>query len=331
LVPELTWRIGKVSDRAALRLLRLADEGTVDIGHFQMFAYGDIARDLSEDVFRKWTEFLLSHPNVRATYIALALYSRYYLGKESRHSLPEELTLRVLTNPSLFEKSEVVRQDQMASYHWELLGKAFVRLYPTRSLELADTMLEHFGETGTILEGFHSTTQSVLVEITCQYPEEIWARITEYLAPPRGRQAFTIQQWLRGEDHFGEEREGALSLIPMDAVWQWVDGDVENRAWYLANLVPKVIFRREDRACWAREVLVRYGERKDVRRNLAANFSTEGWTGSESLHLQNKRQRLLDFREGEGNENVRLWIDEYASELARRIERAKVVEEREDF
>jgi hypothetical protein len=330
-IPELTWRLGNVSDRAAHRILELAVEGAVDIGCFQMFAYGGILRDLSEDSFRKWIEFLLSHPKAQATYIALALYCRYYLGKESRHGLPEELTLRVLTSPSLFQESEVVRHDQMASYHWELLGKGFVRLYPARSLELAEVMLEHFGETGTILEGYRSSTQSVLVEITRQYPEEVWTRITEYLEPPESLQAFSLQDWLRGEDHFGEESAGALSLIPVGAVWHWVDEDIENRAQHLAKLVPKVLFRQDGKVCWAREVLIRYGEREDVRRNLAGNFSAESWWGPESLHLQNKRQLLLDFREEEEIENVKLWIDEYVSWIERRIERARIVEEREDY
>jgi hypothetical protein len=106
---------------------------------------------------------------------------------------------------------------------------------------------------------------------------------------------------------------------------------VESRAWYIASFVPKVLYREKGRVCWAREVIIRYGEREDVRRNLIANFSTEGWSGSESLHLQNKRQQLLDFREGEDNENVKRWIDKYVSELAQRIDQAKIIEEREDF
>ncbi len=330
-VPELTWRTGKVSDRAALRVLRLADEGIADIGHFRMFVYGGATSGLSGEAFREWIEFLLSHPDAYAAYIALDLYSHYYLAKDARHSLPEELTLRLLTSPSLLQESEAARHDQMASYHWTLIGKAFVRLYPARSLELADTMLEHFGEGGAILGGFRSKTHSVLAEILQQHPEETWVRITEYLGPPIDLRAHLIKDWLRGEDFWGREEEGALSLIRPEAVWRWVDEDVDDRAWYLASFVPKLLFREEGKVCWAREVLIRYGEREDVRRNLIANFSTEGWWGPESLHFQNKRRRLLGFREKEENENVRQWIDEYVSQLERRIEQARIMEEREDF
>ena len=95
--------------------------------------------------------------------------------------------------------------------------------------------------------------------------------------------------------------------------------------------IPKMLFREKNRVCWAMEVLIRYGEREDVRRNLRANFSSEGWIGSESLHYQNKKQWLLEFAEGEEDKNIRLWIDEYVDGLDRRIEQAKIDEERWDF
>lgn len=332
-VPELTWRSGRISDKAALRFLKLVEEGAVDVGHFQMFVYGGFLRELSEGVFRKWTEFLLNYPDAFGGYIALGLFSQYYLGKDPKHRLPEELTLRLLTHPSLLQESKVGRRDQMASYRWELTGTAFIRLYPMRSLELAVTMLEGFGAHGTVFEGVYPRPFSVLNEITQKYPEEIWAHITRYLGPPIHKQAYAITQWLRGEGLWDreQEREGALSLIPAEVVWQWVDVDVENRAWYLASFVPKKLCRKEGKVCWAREVLVHYGEREDVRRNLIANFSTEGWTGPESLHLQNKKQKLLDFRENEENGKVIRWIEEYVSMLERRIEQARIAEEREDL
>jgi hypothetical protein len=330
-VPELTWRLGTVSDRAALRILMLAEEGEVDVGVFQMLVYGGLTQGLSEDVFRKWIGFLLEHPDAYASHTALALYSHYYLRSEPRRMPPEELTFRVLANPALLEESEAARHDQMASYYWTEMGRAFVRLYPERSLELADILLEHFGERGTILGGFRSKTHSVLADILRQGPEETWMRISDRLGPPIDERAYLLKDWLRGEDSWGREEEGTLSMVPPEAVRRWVDEDVDRRAWYLASFVPKLLFREEGRICWAREVLVRYGTREDVRNSLAANFSTEGWTGPESLHHQTKKQRLLDFVAEEQNENVRQWVNEYVSEMDRRIESARIREEREDF
>jgi hypothetical protein len=106
---------------------------------------------------------------------------------------------------------------------------------------------------------------------------------------------------------------------------------VPELTWYIASFVPKTLFREEGKICLAREVLVRYGARKDVRSNLMNNFSSEGWTGPASLHYQQKKQQLLDFKKEEDNENVKRWIDEYVSILNQEIEQAKIEEERRGF
>ncbi|GAH48373.1 unnamed protein product, partial [marine sediment metagenome] len=136
--------------------------------------------------------------------------------------------------------------------------------------------------------------------------------------------------WLRGGDLF-EEEEGQLRFFSTDMVWEWVDQDIEKRAWYLATFVPKVLFKQEGKICWARELLIRYGTLKDVRDNLVANFSSEGWTGPASLHFQQKKESLLAFRKEEDNKNVIKWIDDYVEGLNRQIEYEKINEERRGY
>jgi hypothetical protein len=108
-----------------------------------------------------------------------------------------------------------------------------------------------------------------------------------------------------------------------------VDADRETRTSYLASFVPKQLFRDVGRPCLAREVLVRYGADPAVRHALRANFSIEGRSWSASAHYQAKRQWLLDFKKKELDANVKLWIDEYVEDLGRRIDHARVREERE--
>jgi hypothetical protein len=136
-----------------------------------------------------------------------------------------------------------------------------------------------------------------------------------------------MSEWLKGGDFF-EEKKGMLPFIPVEKIWEWADEDVEERVWYLATFVPKTLFREEGKTCMARELLIRYGALEDVRRNLRANFSTEGWSGPASLHYQEKKNWLLGFKNDEDNENVKRWIDEYVSVLNREIEQARVEEER---
>jgi hypothetical protein len=325
-LPELTWRSG-MTDRAALRLLDLAQKDIISFEHFSMFGVGGVLKNISEEVYQRLCTFLLEQEKYTAINIALGLHFFYYIHKSPKSPLPRELTLRLLTHKSLFQKPETGRRGQMDDYHWTELGRAFVQAYPEKALELADIILEHFNEDGTILEGFFSPTRSVLDEITKKCPAEVWQKIKKYLGPPIDTRAFSIREWLKGGDLF-DLKESALPFIPLEKIWEWVDEDVEERASYLASFVPKTLFREEGKTCLAREVLIRYGVRDDVRSSLRANFSTEGWSGPASLHYQEKKDWLLAFKKDEDNENVKRWIDEYVSVLSREVEQARVEEER---
>jgi len=326
---ELTWRSGPLTDRAAERLFSLVQSGMVGFEHFRIFAYGSATRNLSEDIFRRWVELLIQKNNKTATSIALDLCQFFYCRKESRYELPEDLGLKLLTHPALFTKSDKERES-MRDFNWSEIGKWFVRKYPARSLELAKVMLKHFGEDGTIIDDHYGSPIEVLNAIAERYPEQVWDEITKYLGPPINSRAFHIKHWLRG-DEFSRKKGGVLQLVPVRKLWEWVDEEIPKRAWYLARMVPKVLFREEGRICLAREVLARYGDRDDVKKEMMANFSTEGWTGPESSHLYGKREYLLQFRDGETNRSVRRWIDEYVAILDKDIERARIREERGAF
>lgn len=111
-------------------------------------------------------------------------------------------------------------------------------------------------------------------------------------------------------------------------IWNWIDNNPEERASYAASFIPNRLFREDDKVCLAREILVRYGNQEKVRNSLAANFSTDGWSGAASIFYQQKRKTLLDFKKGEDNTNVRDWIDSYVDMLEKYIESAEINEER---
>src|SRR5205085_6255141 len=94
-LPELTWRTG-ISDRSALRLLNLAEQGLIDTGSFRLFSAGRVTQTISEDIFIGWLRFLLESSHPYANSIALDMYYTYYVDAESKHVLPEQLTLSLL-------------------------------------------------------------------------------------------------------------------------------------------------------------------------------------------------------------------------------------------
>jgi hypothetical protein len=327
-VPELTWRSG-MTDQAALRILKLAQAGQMEVGQFGMFCLGSVIKELSERVFREWAEFLVEQPDAGSVRILVNLMHFYYLDSKTGRKLPPDLALQALGHAALFQKGGQFHT--MDQYHWAAVGSAFAAHYPKESLTLAKTIVEHFGEEGTIVGRFHSNAHKVLIEITRQNPREVWRLVSERLGPPIDSRAFHLKSWLRGDKYSPAGENGVLPLIPLEVVWNWVDANRERRAWYLASFVPKQLFRSSEKPCLAREVLIRYGADSSIRNNLIANFSTEGWSGPASLHYRKKKQQLLDFKKEETDANVKLWIDEYADDLQRQIEHAKIHEEREAF
>ena len=316
-IPELTWRSG-ISDQAALRILNLAKKGKIEPSHFRLFAWGGVIQNLSENVFKKWVQWLVVNSKDDAIDVVLDLYYFFYFGDDPKYKMPERLTLTLLTHPTLLKISEFKRNEQMSIHHWTEIGKAFIRIYPERSTEISLFMLEHFGEDNTIFQGFFSPVKAVVYQVLEKFPGEVWEQASKHLGPPIDSRAFHIKEWLR---------EGALNKVPLRKIWDWVDSDINDRAWYLATFVPKIL----NKDSLARKLLIRYGVREDVRNNLLANFETEAWTGQASLHFKRNKQILLDFKKGEDNEKVKRWIDEYISTLDSQIRRAEIEEERRDI
>ncbi len=233
-IPEITWRSGDVR-YSRFTHIEISAEWCYKSHHFRMFCYGGVIRELSEELFQNWINFLLESPDSDAIFVALDLYSFYYAWKDSRYPLPEDLTFKLLTHESLLHQAKEDRRHQMDEYHWTEIGKRFVQNFPHKSLDLAGIIIKHFGEDGTIFESYFSQTQTVLNEIMRQYPSEVWEKITEYLGPPIDTRAFRLKSWLRGGEHY-PEKGGTITYVPLENLWEWVEEDIEKRALYLASL-----------------------------------------------------------------------------------------------
>lgn len=330
-VPQITAGSG-LSDRAAERILSVAQLGQMSVSGFVPFGFGGLITALSPVVFEKWLHYLIDQTEKDAAQIGLQLSFYYYIYGDEPREIPEQLIAALLSHQSLFERSGAPLSRPMVDHYWQSLALRLAAKDQMQGVTLARKVLEHLGEDGTIAAGYHSPVQAFLTQMLRERPAEMWALIAERLGPPIDARAMHIRQWLHGELSFRAEQPtvGALELIPPTLVWDWVDANVERRAWYLASFVPNRLFREDGRICWAREVLIRYGDREDVRRNLSANFSTEGWWGSETEHLWQRIHGLMEHRGIETEPRVVRWIDEYVDHLRLEMERARVREEREE-
>ncbi len=329
IVPSLTHYSG-LTDQAGLRILNMAKNDIINIYDFELFKYQNAITSLSENIFEAWIEFLLDITDRSAVHIALKLFHSYYIFRKPESTLPNELTFRLLSHPELFKESDNYQYDTMTDFYWTETAKGFLNLYPKKALELVQCMLVPFGSDRTIFDSF-SQSCSFLTETTKKYPAEVWEYVSEYLdSRDNFSRTISLANWLREADLSETEKEkGALTLIPREKIWEWVDQDVENRAWYLASeFVPKTLLIEDWCGSLARDLLVRYGDQEDVRSTLISNYSTEGFWGPASLYYGEKLQKLVDIQNNDNDEKVNYWINEFVPFLEEQIEHSKIREER---
>ena len=331
LIPELTYRSG-LTDRAGLRFLELAKDRIISAKHFGFFAYGQAINNLSNDVFTEWLTFLLSDTDKSSVALALNFFHRYHVFQKPKPTLPFELTFRLITHPALFKEIGASRSDTtMTAYYWAEISRTFLQLYPEKNLDLAELMLSHFGEDGSIV-GPYSQTCSVLDELMQKYPSEVWKQTSRLLEGQENTlRTIALEQWLREGSSWGrEESTAALLRLRYELIWKWIDKDIQNHAGYFAyRLVPKTYSSEEWMDSLVRAFLVRYGSRKEVRSSLISNYMSGTWLGPPSVHYQSMRDKLLRIKDIEDDENVKRWIDEFAVGLKAQVEQERMREERE--
>jgi hypothetical protein len=140
---------------------------------------------------------------------------------------------------------------------------------------------------------------------------------------------WNLLNWLRGGLSIREAGEAGLDVIPASVVFEWVDVDIGDRAWILAEHCPPIIARPDEPATFARQMLERYGAIEQVRRCLHANTFSESWSGPASEHYRRKLAALDAHFKVETNDNVRMWLKEHREQLERSIEREEERELRE--
>ena len=145
------------------------------------------------------------------------------------------------------------------------------------------------------------------------------------IEPPYNSTTHYVTQWLRGDSD--RKVPPALDKIPRTEVWKWVDEDPGKRGRYVASFAPKDFSIEHWNTTLFRELLIRFGDRRDIRDAVSANFFTGSWSGSTSGHYRRQRDELLQLQRQESNPHVLLWLRETVESLARFIEEATIEEE----
>ncbi|MFO0129253.1 MAG: hypothetical protein ACK54J_19030 [Pseudanabaena sp.] len=325
-VPEITRRSGQ-SEKSALRILDLARKGVIDPSQFSVMTI--TVQGMAENIFLQWMEFLLSICHPYSPSITLNLFYSRYVRVDHLQSLTiqpsEDITFRVLSNYLEPQKNSTITNYGVDSYQWAKIARFYLALYPDQATKVINEIFKNFSEIDT---GYNAELQKLLVEIVNKKSKEVWDVVTQYIEPRFNTRAFRITRWLRGGGIPPTTTASMIEAFDPNDIWSWIDNKPEERASYAALFAPNRFFKEDGKVCFAREIIVRYGNLENVGSALVANFSTDGWSGAASIFYQQKRKILLDFKEDENNINVRNWIDSYAETLEKYIENAEINEER---
>lgn len=327
-LPMVVWRSG-MSPAVADLILERAKSGEFDPVWLRAFSYGATALKIPETTLAKIIRLLLERHEKNRAEAALQLW---FHGMRPRNDAQSkwELSYEILTAHAFFAGRDHARFDTMTDHYWKEAALAFYEAEPAKGLHLAIMCLRHFGEDGTIMGGFGQESQEFLERVTTEHPREIWAEISGLIGPPITTKAFHLLSWLRGEFGFREtEGAGAFRTIPHDVVLAWIDKQPKERAPYIARYVPNRLPRLENPKSLFRELLERYGAQVQVRRELHANFHSEGWAGPTSLHFARKLEAVQKALSSEPHPLVRRWLNEEEDHLRRSIELERAREERE--
>jgi hypothetical protein len=333
LVPELCWRSG-INDTIARRLALMAERQQIDILSLGMFRYGTIVSELTEQVFTRLVQSILQAPSGNGAPVALVLIESRYARAHGRAKMPNALVENVLMHPAFWGGSENILQFQGIDDDWANVADAFLSQYPEEEVQVADRILNCFGDKTTVVGRFQSPLYGILLNTIKRNPRVLWKRIVNYLGPPVDERAFDLARWLKGEKGLLAGGPSALEYVNREDIWQWIDENVEKRAWHFATFVAPDLEDKNHERSLAWTFLQKYGDSEQVRRSFSTNYSTEfGW-GSMAQRLIEKRQKLLKLKENANRErdaNVLNWIDEYAEQLLKEIEMYKLWEEEEQF
>lgn len=315
ILPEAVYRSG-LTDRAASMITRGVREGRMDPGSLAMFQYGLVVRHLSEPVMLEWIDLLSGEDDPDCTGIAMSLFYSYFVYKKKTR-LPKTATVKLLLHKNLLKTADSYLLSTMVRHYWKEIGLEFVERYPDDSVAILEGIVSNIDQ-GEFFVADGLNEQGLRDAIVKARPREAWKVVSKYVGPPLDKRAYLLRKWLCG---WMGMYDGALSRMPLDDIFEWVDEDAESRAAYMAGFIPSdfVIVR---------EFLARY-DSKEAHRRIAHNFDTETWSGSGSVHYAEKKSKFEGFLEDEKDPRVRKWLEDYIRSIGSRAEIDRGFDERD--
>ena len=258
---------------------------------------------------------------------AVQMCHSFYIGKNDAKPLPEELVFELLTTNAMADGRVV----HSASYYWSRLAKAFIEQFPKRKWDLFSRVLRVAVTGSSILEDLDTNEEQLLTTLLRDEPDAAWKCIADIYAEINEAEKWNWRHWLESGRHHGWDADipGPIQFVPSEILFDWIDGDIDDRADWLARILPKTL-DKSHAGRLTRDFLAKYGHRESVRHVLSGHFHSRGWCGNASDRYRQLRQEAREWLTDETNSTVKRWIDDYIEALTDDIDQAEIEEEREN-
>ncbi len=315
---ECVWRSG-LSENLIQDMQNLYMEKKLSSNAFGRFSLRLASQKISEQTFRSMIETLLSRIDEGAAEAVVLLVYEYYFDNKKAKPLPQDLVYRVLT----CKVHENQKHDTMFGYYWYQVGEEYIAQYPSDVLKLLESLLSNFSNWD--LNQGREDIEKLASKIVEDKPYESWQIISKFIEDNDTR-CFQINHWL-GDPVF-EERggHGPIRHIPAENIIEWIKHDPENRIWKICRALPKTL---DDDSKLTAMFIEEFSDNQDVAGSIMSHFYTGGWSGHESAYLDKKRNKARHWSGKIESLKIRLWLDKYIDSLTRRIDSARIQEERQ--
>lgn len=309
LVVDATWQ-GEATSRAVARLVRLVDCGWLSPGTLGLLVYDGWVRALSAEDLHALLERVVSDESTQASEAGLAMLTMWMTDHGNELAAPLlPIAWRLIERPPSWEGRP------MLSFYWSKVGsvllrhevvrvaRAIVQAVSTASMSSRDRRLE------------------LLQQALAREPEVVCDEISAMLLrddPIAVHLEITLQFWIDEADPLGDTDAARLLA--------WARADLDTRPQILAQLIkPKVMITPVMRG-----LLAEYGPESRPARTLAGNFFTGTWWGSETEHLEQQREQVVDWLQ-DPEPAVRTWAKHVLDAIDERLPGVRLREEEEHW
>ena len=316
--------ITKITDKSCRHILSLLEKSKIMYSDCNVLQYCSSISEISEPLFLKLISKLLNYNENDSILLALELFNSYYIYKhEKPKTLPCEFTLLTLFNKTLMDNSAMLNYTYGLDQLFKEIISVFLEQYPTESTNILKKILERFTSDSFFVQ-HGSGIYEILDGIVMSMPIESWNIILKYVTLPLDQRSSNIILWLNGGIMHNDLHTRIFSNESMSHIIKWVDEDVSNRALCLAHFIPS-------KFTLVRQVISKYWENKSVSNIMYAKLNTEMYSGSASVHYEQKKQTYQDYLKNETDHNVKSWLNEYLSDIENTRRRSENEEERLPF